>query len=60
VGGGPRPAGAAASGRATPGSVAPLVQLTAHRFRHTIATRMINEDVPQYVIQRFLGHESAR
>ncbi len=45
---------------APPGSVAPLVQLTAHRFRHTIATRMINEDVPQYVIQRFLGHESAK
>jgi integrase len=45
---------------APPGSVAPLVNLTAHRFRHTIATRMINEDVPQYVIQRFLGHESAQ
>lgn len=45
---------------APPGAVAPLVHLTAHRFRHTIATRMINEDVPQYVIQRFLGHESAK
>ncbi len=44
---------------APPGAVAPLVHLTAHRFRHTIATRMINEDVPQYVVQRFLGHESA-
>ena len=45
---------------APPGAVAPLVHLTAHRFRHTIATRMINEDVPQYVVQRFLGHESAK
>lgn len=41
------------------GSLAPPVVLTAHRFRHTIATRMINEDVPQYVIQRFLGHQSS-
>ncbi|MDQ1444531.1 MAG: hypothetical protein QOI20_995 [Acidimicrobiaceae bacterium] len=44
---------------APPGAVAPLVRLTSHRFRHTIATRMINEDLPQYVVQRFLGHKSA-
>ncbi|MEO1377701.1 MAG: tyrosine-type recombinase/integrase [Cyanobacteria bacterium J06635_10] len=29
-----------------------------HQFRHTVATRMINSGVPQYVIQRYLGHES--
>ncbi|MDQ6783981.1 MAG: site-specific integrase [Actinomycetota bacterium] len=43
---------------APPGAEAPFIQLTSHRFRHTIATRMINEDVPECVIQRFLGHES--
>ncbi|MCA1703102.1 MAG: site-specific integrase, partial [Actinobacteria bacterium] len=40
------------------GAEAPLVDLTSHRFRHTIATRMINEDVPACVVQRFLGHDS--
>lgn len=48
----PRPPSAPAD------SAPPLVVLTAHRFCHTIATRM-NEDVPQHVIQRFLGHQSA-
>lgn len=36
----------------------PPLRLTAHQFRHTIATRMLNEDVPEWVVQRFLGHES--
>lgn len=31
---------------------------TFHAFRHTVATTMINHDVPQHIIQRFLGHES--
>ena len=29
-----------------------------HAFRHTVATNMINHQVPQHVVQRFLGHES--
>lgn len=29
-----------------------------HEFRHTLATKMINNDVPQHIVQRFLGHES--
>lgn len=29
-----------------------------HQFRHTVATHMINNDVPQHIVQRFLGHES--
>ncbi len=29
-----------------------------HQFRHTVATQMINNDVPQHIVQRFLGHES--
>ena len=27
-----------------------------HKFRHTIATRMSNKDIPIQVIQKFLGH----
>ena len=30
----------------------------SHQFRHTVATRMINNGVPQHIIQRYLGHES--
>lgn len=30
----------------------------SHQFRHTVGTRMINNGVPQHIIQRFLGHES--
>lgn len=30
----------------------------SHQFRHTVGTRMINNGVPQYIIQRYLGHES--
>ncbi|MCJ8281649.1 MAG: site-specific integrase [Rivularia sp. ALOHA_DT_140] len=29
-----------------------------HQFRHTVGTSMINKGVPQYIIQRYLGHES--
>lgn len=29
-----------------------------HQFRHTVGTRMINNKVPQHIIQRYLGHES--
>lgn len=29
-----------------------------HSFRHTVATKMINHNVPQHIVQRFLGHES--
>ena len=30
-----------------------------HRFRHTLGTQMINENVPQHAVQDYLGHESA-
>lgn len=31
---------------------------TSHQFRHTVGTRMINNGVPQHIVQRYLGHES--
>ena len=31
---------------------------SAHRFRHTLGTRLINQGVPQHVVQRVLGHAS--
>jgi hypothetical protein len=31
---------------------------SAHRFRHTLGTRLINQGVPQHVVQRLLGHAS--
>jgi len=31
---------------------------TAHQFRHTLGTRLINSGVPQHVVQRLLGHAS--
>jgi len=34
------------------------VTVTPHQFRHTLGTRMINQGVPQHVIQRLLGHAS--
>jgi integrase len=34
------------------------VCVTAHQFRHTLGTRLINQGVPQHVIQRLLGHAS--
>lgn len=30
-----------------------------HQFRHTVGTRMINNGVPQHIVQRYLGHECA-
>lgn len=32
--------------------------VTAHRFRHTLATRMINNDVPEIAVQQMLDHNS--
>ena len=29
-----------------------------HQFRHTVATRMINNKVPIHIVQRYLGHAS--
>lgn len=29
-----------------------------HQFRHTVGTRMINNGVPQHIVQRYLGHQS--
>jgi integrase len=34
------------------------LRVTAHQFRHTLGTRLINSDVPQHVVQRVLGHAS--
>lgn len=34
------------------------VRVTAHQFRHTLGTRLINQGVAQHVIQRLLGHAS--
>lgn len=34
------------------------LRVTAHQFRHTFGTRMINSGVPQHVVQRLLGHAS--
>lgn len=31
---------------------------TSHQFRHTVGTSMINSGVPQYIVQRYLGHTS--
>lgn len=35
-----------------------LWHFQTHQFRHTVSTRMINNGVPQHIIQRYLGHES--
>ncbi|MGH3428953.1 MAG: tyrosine-type recombinase/integrase, partial [Mycobacteriales bacterium] len=35
------------------------VKVTPHQFRHTLGTRMINEGVPQHVVQDIYGHESS-
>lgn len=34
-------------------------QFHSHQFRHTVGTRMINAGVPQTIVQKYLGHESA-
>lgn len=36
------------------------VRISAHRFRHTFGTRLINQGVPQHVVQRLLGHASPK
>jgi integrase len=36
------------------------VHLTAHQWRHTFATRLINRDVPQEVVRVLLDHDSPR
>jgi integrase len=35
-----------------------LVSVTPHQFRHTLGTRMINEDIPLEAIRRMLDHGS--
>ena len=34
------------------------VHVVPHQLRHSLATRLINQGVPQHVIQRLLGHAS--
>jgi integrase len=34
------------------------VRVSAHRWRHTVGTRLINQGVPEHVVQRLLGHAS--
>lgn len=36
------------------------VHLTPHQWRHTLGTRLINNDVPQEVVRRILDHDSAQ
>ena len=33
-----------------------LWNFQSHQFRHTVGTRMINNGVPQHIVQRYLGH----
>ncbi|WP_088033234.1 tyrosine-type recombinase/integrase [Evansella clarkii] len=35
-----------------------IFRFHAHAFRHTVGTRMINNGVPQHIVQKFLGHTS--
>lgn len=35
-----------------------LVHITSHQFRHTLGSRMLNANVPQHVVQRWLDHDS--
>src|SRR5699024_12071485 len=35
-----------------------IYRFNAHAFRQTVGTRMINNGVPQHIVQKFLGHES--
>ena len=35
-----------------------LWHFQSHQFRHTVGTRMINNNVPHHIIQRYLGHSS--
>jgi site-specific recombinase XerD len=36
-----------------------IYRFKSHQFRHTVGTRMINQGVPQHIVQRYLGHETA-
>lgn len=35
-----------------------LARITPHQFRHTLGTRLINNDVPQEVVRKILDHTS--
>lgn len=35
-----------------------IYQFQSHQFRHTVGTTMINNGVPQHIVQRYLGHKS--
>lgn len=35
------------------------VRFTPHQFRHTFATRLINDDVPHHIVQQLLDHTSS-
>lgn len=35
-----------------------LWHFQTHQFRHTVGTRMINNGVPQHIVQKYLGHTS--
>lgn len=35
-----------------------IFRFNSHQFRHTVGTSMINNGVPQYIVQKYLGHES--
>lgn len=35
-----------------------LWRFQPHQLRHTVGTRMINNKVPQIIVQKFLGHET--
>lgn len=37
-----------------------LARVTAHQFRHTLGTRLINKDVPQEIVRRILDHTSTQ
>ncbi|WP_152592281.1 tyrosine-type recombinase/integrase [Nostoc sphaeroides] len=39
-------------------NVGKIWNFQSHQFRHTVGTRMINNGVPQHIIQRYLGHLS--
>ena len=34
------------------------IRVSAHQWRHTVGTRLINQGVPEHVVQRLLGHAS--
>lgn len=36
-----------------------IYRFKPHQFRHTVGARMINQGIPQHIVQRYLGHETA-